>query len=78
MIRAYEDSYLPDAQASLADYFDYVINGCGIDPDMAGALFRVLGRVGAGRFSMALRLLVQGGAQPRSADGAARVVPPLP
>lgn len=39
MIHAYEDSYLPDAQASLADYFDYVINGCGIDPDMAGALF---------------------------------------
>ena len=39
MIHAYEDSYLPGAQASLADFFDYVINGCGIDPDMAGALF---------------------------------------
>lgn len=39
MIHAYEDSYLPDAQASLSDYFDYVINGCGIDPDLAGALF---------------------------------------
>lgn len=39
MIHAYEDSYLPDAQASLADCFDYVINGCGIDPDMAGMLF---------------------------------------
>ena len=39
MIRAYDGSYLPDAQAALADYFDYVINGCGIAPDLAAALF---------------------------------------
>lgn len=39
MIHAYEDSYLPDAQVALADYFDYVINGCGVVPDLASALF---------------------------------------
>lgn len=39
MIHAYDDSYLPDAQASLSDFFDYVINGCGIAPDLAAALF---------------------------------------
>lgn len=39
MIHAYSGSYLPDAQVALADYFDYVINGCGIAPDLAAALF---------------------------------------
>lgn len=39
MIHAYNDSYLPDAQVALADYFDYVINGCGVAPDLSAALF---------------------------------------
>lgn len=38
MIHAYDDCYLPSAQTALADYFDYVINGCGIAPDLAAAL----------------------------------------
>ena len=39
MIRAYDESYLPDAQTALADYFDYVINACGIAPNLAASLF---------------------------------------
>lgn len=39
MLHAYDDSYLSDAQPSLADYFDYVINDCKTAPDLAAALF---------------------------------------
>ena len=39
MIRAYSELYLNDAQASLSQCFDYLINDCGLDADRAAVLF---------------------------------------
>ena len=39
MIRAYQETYLPKAQADLGDAFDYAVNGCGIPGDVFSKLF---------------------------------------
>ena len=39
MIRAYDSSYLSDAQDTLALFFDYLINDCGLEADLAAAMF---------------------------------------
>ena len=39
MTRAYSESYLSDAKDRLSQFFDYLINDCGMDADWAAALF---------------------------------------
>ena len=39
MIRAYNESYLTDAKETLSQFFDYLINDCGMSADWASAIF---------------------------------------
>lgn len=39
MIHAYSESYLSDAKYNLADFFDYAIRDCGLDPDFVSVIF---------------------------------------
>lgn len=39
MIRAYSETYLSDAKESLSQFFDYLINDCGIHTDLCASIF---------------------------------------
>ena len=39
MIHAYNESYLSDAKAQLSQFFDYLINACGMKPDWVASIF---------------------------------------
>ena len=39
MIRAYNESYLNDAKDRLGQFFDYLINDCGMQPDWVVSIF---------------------------------------
>lgn len=39
MIRAYSKYYLSDAKESLSQFFDYLINDCGINADLCASIF---------------------------------------
>ena len=43
MIRAYSDSYLYDARYRLSQFFDYLINDCGLSADWAMDIFLISG-----------------------------------
>ena len=39
MTHAYNESYLSDAKDQLSQFFDYLINDCGMEPDWAASIF---------------------------------------